>query len=120
MSGGFGSTLKRFILWDYARGSWQYDVMVGLILLFIFATPPEWFRDQPRPKNVAMLPAEQGMSHFFIEPGLLDHIEPSGRMREAERLVRSQTDGRNRTLVKLEPIWDDDKELKGYLAFTRP
>ena len=24
--------LKRFILWDFPRGSWQYDVMVGIIL----------------------------------------------------------------------------------------
>ena len=24
--------LKRFVLWDYKRGSWQYDVMVGIIL----------------------------------------------------------------------------------------
>ena len=38
--------LKRFILWDYPRASWQYDVMVGIILAFIFLTPREWFRDQ--------------------------------------------------------------------------
>ena len=31
--------LKRFILWDYARGSLQYDLMVVLILAFIFVTP---------------------------------------------------------------------------------
>ena len=44
MTGG----LKRFILWDYPRASWQYDVMVGVILAFIFLTPRSWFRDQPR------------------------------------------------------------------------
>ena len=27
--------LKRFILWDYPRASWQYDVMVGVILAFL-------------------------------------------------------------------------------------
>ena len=42
------SGFKRFILWDYARASWQYDVMVGIILAFIFLTPRDWFRDQPR------------------------------------------------------------------------
>ena len=36
--------LKRFILWDFKRGSWQYDVIVGLILAFIFLTPREVFR----------------------------------------------------------------------------
>ena len=31
--------LKRFILWDFPRASWQYDVIVAVILAFIFLTP---------------------------------------------------------------------------------
>ncbi len=31
--------LKRFILWDYPRATWQYDVMVGIILVFVMLTP---------------------------------------------------------------------------------
>lgn len=55
--------LKRFVLWDYARASWQYDVMVGIILAFIFLVPREWFRDRPRIPQasiITMLPAEKG------------------------------------------------------------
>jgi hypothetical protein len=48
MQGGFLTGLKRFILWDYPRAGWQYDLMVGLILAFIFLTPRDWFRDQTR------------------------------------------------------------------------
>ena len=44
MSTGQASGFKRFILWDYPRASWQYDVMVALILAFIFLTPREVFR----------------------------------------------------------------------------
>ncbi len=44
---GLGGTLKGFLLWDYERGSWQYDVMVALILIFVFLTPARWFHDQP-------------------------------------------------------------------------
>src|SRR5438309_1891400 len=40
--------LKRFILWDFPRASWQYDLIVALILAFIFLTPRDLFRDQPR------------------------------------------------------------------------
>ena len=58
--------IKRFILWDYPRASRAYDLMVGIILAFIFLTPREWFRDQPRipPKasSIAMLPAMNCMS----------------------------------------------------------
>ena len=60
---------KRLILWDFARASWQYDVMVGLILVFIFLTPRNWFFDQPRiPKasDVVMVHSESGRSEFWI------------------------------------------------------
>ncbi|MFN9754336.1 MAG: hypothetical protein ACK55L_02935 [bacterium] len=50
------SSLQRFILWDYPRASWQYDVVVLLIVAFIFFTPREWFRDQPRASSIVMLP----------------------------------------------------------------
>ena len=30
-----GRTLKGFVLWQYERGSWQYDVMVALIVVVL-------------------------------------------------------------------------------------
>ncbi|HEY7839069.1 MAG TPA: hypothetical protein VIC54_10770 [Terriglobales bacterium] len=41
--------LASFIWWTYPRGSLEYDIIVGLILAFIFLTPRGFFRDQPRP-----------------------------------------------------------------------
>jgi hypothetical protein len=35
--------MKRMILWDHERGTWQYDVFCLLIIAFIFLTPKEWF-----------------------------------------------------------------------------
>lgn len=48
MSAGGG--LKSYIWWTYERGSVPYDVMVTLILAFIFLTP-RFIRygDQPKP-----------------------------------------------------------------------
>ena len=34
-----GRTLKGYLFWTYDRGSFHYDVMVTLILLFIFVAP---------------------------------------------------------------------------------
>ena len=34
--------LKSYFYWTYTRGSFHYDVMVTLILLFIFITPFFW------------------------------------------------------------------------------
>jgi hypothetical protein len=33
------NTVKRYIFWTYERGSFHYDVMVTLILLFLFVSP---------------------------------------------------------------------------------
>lgn len=41
-------TLKGYLFWTYERGSFHYDVMVSLILLFIFVAPRFIdFKDQP-------------------------------------------------------------------------
>jgi len=45
---GIGRVLYRTFFWSYERGSWQYDVGVGLILVFVLLTPTRWFRDQPQ------------------------------------------------------------------------
>ena len=48
----FRQVLRSYFYWTYPRGSVHYDVMVTLILLFIFLTPqiPGWsFGDKPSP-----------------------------------------------------------------------
>ena len=46
-----GQTLKGYFWWTHPRGSVPYDVMVSLILAFIFLAPI-WinFRDKPQPR----------------------------------------------------------------------
>jgi hypothetical protein len=44
---GIGQFFYRTFFWSYERGSWQYDVAVILILVFVF-TPKSWFHDQPQ------------------------------------------------------------------------
>lgn len=46
--------LTRTIFWSYERGSWPYDVMVVLIVLFVLLTPSGWFQDQPRSSEQAV------------------------------------------------------------------
>lgn len=45
------SKLASYLWWSYPRGSLQYDIMVAIILAFIFLTPRHFFRDQPRPPH---------------------------------------------------------------------
>jgi hypothetical protein len=43
-----GQILSRIFFWSHERGTWQYDVAVILILVFVLATPTRWFHDQPQ------------------------------------------------------------------------
>jgi len=59
-------TIRSYILWSYERGSFHYDVMVTLILLFVFFTP-YWinYKDKPTERNphptvVSVLPDTEG------------------------------------------------------------
>jgi hypothetical protein len=44
---GLGRILSRTFFWSHERGSWQYDIAVGVILVFVLLTPARWFHDQP-------------------------------------------------------------------------
>jgi hypothetical protein len=55
------SILKSYFYWTYPRGNFHYDVMVTLILLFIFVTPqiPGWdYGDKPKNLTGPSLPVE--------------------------------------------------------------
>lgn len=110
--------IKRFILWDYPRACWQYDVMVALILAFVFLTPREWFRDQPRAASVVMVHEHDGGRVFWIEPQLLTGTTASRQAATAAELLRKRT-GRTYRIVRVEPIFDAESEVKGYLAVAR-
>ncbi|MEZ5353690.1 MAG: hypothetical protein R2762_13710 [Bryobacteraceae bacterium] len=121
MNGGFFAGLKRFVLWDYARATWQYDVMVGLILAFIFFTPRHIFGDQPRPRQVMLLSTHQETSTFLVEPELVSGFDGTARDAELQRLIRSQAGNRDRVLQRVETVFDkEEKELRGYIVYTRP
>jgi hypothetical protein len=110
--------MKRFLLWDYPRGGRQYDVMVVLILAFIFLTPRSIFRDQPRASNIVRLPEENGANVFFVEPELISPIPQAERNAKVEGMLKSRF-GKRETVVRLLPIFDAEEEVKGYLAYTR-
>ncbi len=40
--------IKKIVLWNYERGTWQYDVFCLLIIAFIFLTPKSWFEKREK------------------------------------------------------------------------
>jgi hypothetical protein len=52
-------TLKSYYFWTHQRGSFHYDVMVTLILAFIFVTPHLWsYGDKPAENAALVGPVE--------------------------------------------------------------
>jgi len=50
--GAIWRTIRGYILWSYERGSLHYDIMVTLILLFVFVSPLYInFNDKPVERN---------------------------------------------------------------------
>jgi len=108
------SWLGRFILWDYPRGSWQYDVMVGLILIFIFVTPHFVnFHDQPKEASISMVGGG-----YWLDSPLLSGVQPNELVAAATNLINRRYKT-HASIASVEPIYDDEQELKGYMAFPK-
>lgn len=48
---GLTTTLKKIFFWNYARNTWQWDLLCVLCLVFIFLTPKSWFASSERAVN---------------------------------------------------------------------
>ncbi len=69
--------------------------------------------------EVASLPAGKGSQVFWIESALVTRVPESGRLAEVSAVLKSRT-GKVQTVTRIEPVYDSEKELKGYMAFAKP
>lgn len=111
--------MKRLIFWDFPRASWQYDVVVALILAFLFFTPREWFRDQPRQTQISLMAQEQGHMVYLFEPRLFQDVPETERGQKASDLLKARF-GKRPKVTKVEAVLDTEEELVGYKIFTQP
>ena len=117
-----GRRLRPVVLWTYPRGSWQYDILAVAILVFIFLTPRELFRDQPRPPSVQQIEAisqHPDVEIFWVEPFVIDET-PAAEVNEKLRDLLRQRTGRALSIVDTRPSTDDEGEVRAYLVYARP
>jgi hypothetical protein len=70
-------TIRGYVMWQYERGTLHYDIMVTLILIFLFFSP-YWihFNDKPvaqipHPMEIVVTPDTQGRLLYQIEAGAI-------------------------------------------------
>jgi hypothetical protein len=68
---------SRTFFWTYERGTWQYDVAVILILIFVLLTPRRWFNEQPQ---VGVPASATQVQHLASAAGGLDTYRVDARL----------------------------------------
>jgi len=119
---GIWSTIRDYIFWSYERGTIQYDVMVTLILVFVFLSPKLInFKDKPVEHNphrtgVAVVPDGQG--------GLIYQIEAAAVVGKDDDAVRSQLldiiepISGEVSITKIEPVRDSSGRVLSYKVWV--
>ncbi len=83
--------LKSYFYWTYSRGSFHYDVMVTLILAFIFITPHLWnYDDKPSISTMSPHPMEvvgDGSHGLILTVQASDVDVPAGASDKAVRKI---------------------------------
>ncbi len=93
-------SIKKFILWNYERGTWQYDIFCLLIVLFIFATPKTWFekREKLATQTARLIVKAEG---FSLEKSVL------------EKRVRELSGNENAEILN----WHEKKNVDGEVFY---
>jgi hypothetical protein len=110
-------TLKGYFWWTYPRGSVHYDVMVTVILVFIFLTPL-WvnFRDKPTPRpprqtEVVVVPEGNGFL-YRVDASAVKQDSDADIRESLERIIEPVS---GYVIVeRYEPMRDDKHRVVAY------
>jgi hypothetical protein len=77
---GLLTTLKKIFFWNYARNTWQWDLLCVVILIFIFLTPKSWFSSGERAQS--MVHPSPVAKTLVLSPEIVGNEEDKGRIQE--------------------------------------
>ncbi len=114
--------LRPAIFWSYRRGSWQYDLIVVIILAFIFLSPRDIFLDQPRPptvQEIESLDDDNGTLVFWVDPDVVENSTPEEVDARLHDLLK-QRSGKNLRIIDKKPTTDAEGAVRAYLVYAQP
>lgn len=119
----FWRTIRSYILWQHERGTLHYDIMVTVILIFVFFSP-YWinFNDKPAPRNphptgVVVTPDGQGGLIYQIEAAA---VSPGGAQSLPDQLLHIiEPISGAVSIVHYEPVLDSHKKVQSYRVWVK-
>ena len=125
----FWRGIVRTVFWSYDRGSWPYDALVVVILIFVLATPRNWFHDGPRvgvgASSSVQFVAEDSVARtrvYRLDASALSPPKRTARPtpeleRETHDILGRTVDdlkGVTFTVLRIDPVLDDQGAVEHY------
>ena len=101
--------LRKLFFWNYARNTWQWDLLCVVILIFIFVTPKSWFGNSER--GARALHQNRAATTVLVGAELIDNAEDKLQM---ERVVRDLTGRQDTQVLNVRKVVDKQGKARGY------
>jgi hypothetical protein len=117
--------ISSFIWWSYDRGSIQYDIMVTLILLFIFLAPRKInFKDKPiertpHPTRVVLIPDVESGYIYQVDAAEVAGKDAAAIQGYLQRVIEPIIAGEVE-IARYEPVRDKNGRVVAYKVWLRP
>lgn len=103
------NVLRKLFFWNYARNTWQWDVLCVVILIFIFLTPKSWFENSERRAYAAHQNPTTTM--VFVSPELIENAEDKEKI---QQVVRTFTGRDDVQVLSARKVVDKNGNVRGY------
>ena len=102
-------TLRKIFFWNYARSSWQWDILCVVILIFIFLTPKSWFENGERRTATV----HQTPTALTLVVGA-EVVEKAGDKAQLEQRLRDFTGRSDLQVLGVHKLTGEDGRTTGY------
>src|SRR5271157_5050083 len=120
---GIWRTIRDYLFWSYERGTIQYDVMVTLILLFVFLSPRVInFKDKPverNPQSTGVVVTADGQAGLIyqIEGGAVKSRDDAGIRAELLSIIEPVSG--EVSISRYEVVRDHSGHILSYKVWVR-
>jgi hypothetical protein len=120
---GVWRTIRSYVLWQHERGTLHYDIMVTLILIFVFFSPRVInFNDKPvlrnpHPSDVVVTSDAQGSLLYQISAGAITPGDDTAIRNQLLHIIEPISG--EVTIVKFEGLSDRKGQVQGYRVWVK-